>query len=132
MRDKDALQDWVSEFQPGQLPAAGLQLTPVTGDAGFRAYFRANTQPPFIAAIAPPEHEDNQAFVNIALAMTAGGVHVPSIYAVDYQRGFLLQEDLGTTLYLDALNPETQASLYDRAEATLLQIQQCLPSQIKN
>jgi len=95
----------------------------VTGDAGFRAYFRSNTQPPFIAALAPPEHEDNQAFVNIAIAMAGGGVHVPKIYAVDYEHGFLLQEDLGETLYLDVLNGDTQSQLYDRAEATLLQIQ---------
>ena len=123
MADLNALQNWFGEFQPGQLPAAGLQLTPVTGDAGFRSYFRSNTQPPFIAALAPPEQEDNPAFVNIALAMAKGGVHVPKIYAVDYEHGFLLQEDLGATLYLDVLNNESQGRLYDGAEATLLQIQ---------
>jgi len=123
MPDLNALQNWLGEFQPGQLPAAGLQMIPVTGDAGFRAYFRSNTQPPFIAALAPPEHEDNPAFVNIAIAMAKGGVHVPKIVAVDYEHGFLLQEDLGETLYLDVLNSETQSQLYDSAEATLLQIQ---------
>lgn len=123
MADLNALQNWFGEFQPGQLPAAGLQLTPVTGDAGFRSYFRSNTQPPFIAALAPPEHEDNPAFVNIAIAMAKGGVHVPKIYAVDYEHGFLLQEDLGETLYLDVLNSKTQSQLYDRAEETLLKIQ---------
>lgn len=123
MVDLKALQSWFGEFQPGQLPAADLTLTSVTGDAGFRSYFRSNTQPPFIAALAPPEHEDNPAFVNIAIAMAQGGVHVPKIYAVDYEHGFLLQEDLGETLYLDALNHESQGPLYDSAEATLLQIQ---------
>ncbi|MBQ0720069.1 MAG: phosphotransferase [Gammaproteobacteria bacterium] len=123
MGDLNALQNWFGKFQPGQLPAADLQLLPVTGDAGFRAYFRSNTQPSFIAALAPPEHENNPAFVNIAIAMAKGGVHVPKIYAVDYERGFLLQEDLGETLYLDVLNRETQNPLYERAEATLLQIQ---------
>ena len=123
MPDLNALQNWFGEFQPGQLSAADLKLVPVTGDAGFRSYFRSNTQPPFIAALAPPEHEDNPAFVNIAIAMAMGGVHVPKIYAVDYEHGFLLQEDLGETLYLDLLNSKTQSQLYDRAEETLLQIQ---------
>ena len=123
MSDLYALQNWFGEFQPGQLPTVGLQLTPVTGDAGFRSYFRSNTQPAFIAALAPPAQEDNPAFVNIAIAMAKGGVHVPKIIAVNYEQGFLLQEDLGETLYLDALNPESQGQLYDRAEATLLQIQ---------
>ena len=123
MADLNALQNWFGEFQPGQLPAAGLALTPVTGDAGFRSYYRSNTQPPFIAALAPPEHENNPAFVNIAIAMARGGVHVPKIIAVDYEQGFLLQEDLGETLYLDVLNNESQSPLYDSAEATLLQIQ---------
>lgn len=123
MADLKALQSWFGEFQPGELPAAGLQLAPVTGDAGFRSYFRSNTLPPFIAALAPPEHENNPAFVNIAIAMAKGGVHVPRIVAVNYEQGFLLQEDLGTTLYLDVLNNESQGRLYDSAEATLLQIQ---------
>ncbi|OUS16824.1 hypothetical protein A9Q88_06150 [Gammaproteobacteria bacterium 50_400_T64] len=123
MRDSDSLKNWLGEFLPGELPASGLQLIAVTGDAGFRAYFRTNTQPSFIAALAPPEHEDNQAFVNIAIAMASGGVHVPKIFAVDYAHGFLLQEDLGDTLYLDVLNSATQSQLYDQAEATLLQIQ---------
>ncbi len=124
MGDFDSLRDWTRQFQSGQQPDAGLTLEPVTGDAGFRAYFRSNTQPPFIAALAPPEHEDNQAFVNIAIAMAKGGVHVPKIYAVDYEHGFLLQEDLGETLYLDVLRDDTQSPLYDQAETTLLQIQQ--------
>ena len=123
MPDLSCLQNWFGEFQPGQLLAADLQLSPVTGDAGFRRYFRSNTEPSFIAALAPPEHEDNQAFINIATAMAAGGIHVPKIFAVDYERGFLLQEDLGETLYLDVLNNDTQDKLYDQAEATLLQIQ---------
>ncbi len=123
MHDSDALQDWVAEFQPGQLIDSTLTLTPVAGDAGFRAYFRTNTLPPFIVALAPPEHGDSQAFVNIAIALAKGGVHVPKIYAVDYKQGFLLQEDLGEALYLDGLNSETQDQLYDRAEATLLKIQ---------
>ncbi len=123
MADLNALQNWFGKFQPGQSPTGGLQLRPVTGDAGFRAYFRSNTRPPFIAALAPPEHEDNPAFVRIAIAMARGGVHVPKIVAVDYEHGFLLQEDLGETLFLDVLNSDTQGQLYDRAEATLLQIQ---------
>ena len=123
MADLNTLQNWVGEFQPGQLPAAGLQLTPVTGDAGFRSYFRSNTQPSYIAALAPPEHENNPAFVNIAIAMARGGVHVPNIIAVNYEQGFLLQEDLGATLYLDELNNESQDRLYSNAEATLLKIQ---------
>ncbi|MEZ0152727.1 MAG: aminoglycoside phosphotransferase family protein [Candidatus Reddybacter sp.] len=123
MPDSDSLRDWAGEFQPGKPADTDLKLLPVTGDAGFRSYFRSNTQPPFIAALAPPEHEDNPAFVNIAIAMAKGGVHVPKIYAVDYAQGFLLQEDLGETLYLDVLNKESQSQLYDRAEETLLQIQ---------
>ncbi|MBL4782165.1 MAG: phosphotransferase [Porticoccaceae bacterium] len=124
MSDLDALSAWAGQFLPAPLPVTGLQLAAVTGDAGFRSYFRSNTQPSFIAALAPPEHEDNQAFVSIAIAMARGGVHVPQIYAVDYEQGFLLQEDLGDRLYLDALNAATQNQLYDRAETTLLQIQQ--------
>lgn len=123
MHDIDSLRAWVGEYHLGQLAEDGLSLTPVTGDAGFRAYFRTNTQPPFIAAHAPSEYEDNLAFVTKGLALSKGGIHVPAIYAVDYQCGFLLQEDLGDRLYLGELSVDTQGSLYDRAEAVLLKIQ---------
>lgn len=117
------MRAWAAELVPDGVPAAGLQFTPLTGDAGFRRYYRVNTEPARIAVWAPPEYEDSAAFVAKGLALAAAGVHVPRVYAVDYRRGFMLQEYLGDRLYLDELNSDTVDTLYDRAEKTLLDIQ---------
>lgn len=100
-----------------------MSLTPLNGDAGFRCYFRLNCQPTLLAVSAPPTHENNQAFVDIALLLRGQGVHTPVIFAVDYQHGYLLLEDFGDQLLLPLLNAQTVDALYLKAESALLAIQ---------
>ncbi len=110
-------------------------LTPVSGDAGFRSYWRVNSEPSLLAVDAPPATENNRAFVDIARHLRSNGVHSPEIVAVDYQRGYLLVEDLGDGLYLPALKSDTDAGratdsaemLYGEALLTLLRMQQAPP-----
>lgn len=117
------MRTWAVEFLPDALPLADPGFTALTGDAGFRRYFRVHTRPARIAVWAPPEHEDTPAFVAKGQALAAAGVHVPRVIAVDYRHGFMLQEDLGQCLYLDELNPTSVDALYGRAIDTLLAIQ---------
>jgi hypothetical protein len=125
MRDNTkTLAQWVQSFLPaGVAQAPSLSLHPVAGDAGFRSYYRTNTQPSLIAVCAPPEHEDSLSFVRKGLSLRAGSVHVPEIFAVDYRHGFLLLEDLGDALYLPLLNESSADGLYGRALNTLAAIQ---------
>lgn len=127
-----SLHEWVERFLPTSyfppadndvVEAGGLRLTPLNGDAGFRQYFRLNTTPSLIAVSAPPEHENNPAFVDISLCFQRYNLHTPVIYAVDYQQGFLLLEDLGDQLLLPLLSSETVDDVYNAAELALLQIQ---------
>ena len=124
MAISDQLASWARCNLPPQVSVAGdLVLSPITGDAGFREYFRLNTDPSLMAVHAPPAHEDVPAFVSKDLAMGAGGVGVPRVYAVDYGRGFMLQEDLGGQLMLPLLDDSSIADLYGAAEAELAKIQ---------
>lgn len=127
MLDRELLQTWVSTYLPATLQADQVALEPVSGDAGFREYFRINSAPPMVVAYAPPQFENNEGFVRIGLALARVGVHVPRVYAVDFQQGYLLQEDLGKQLYLQSLcqaaSDSQVADLYDYAEAALLNIQ---------
>lgn len=125
--DHDALLLWVKTFVPFPSPSRDLALCALTGDAGFRHYFRVNSKPSVIAVIAPPEQENNGAFVDKGLALAAGGVHVPRVYAVNYQHGYMLQEDLGDQLYLETLRADTAAALYSAAEDALLAMQTIQP-----
>lgn len=119
-----SLAEWVEEFLPDRYKNNALRsLSPLNGDAGFRCYFRVNCEPTLLAVSAPPEHENNRAFVDIALLLKRQGVNTPWVYAVDYQQGYLLLEDFGEQLLLPLLNSETVDDLYQRAESVLLAIQ---------
>src|SRR5690606_24377999 len=128
MGKKAALAAWVADYLP---PGFGLwqpvELPAVTGDAGFRQYFRVNSHPTLIAVYAPPSHEDVPAFVAKGLAMKAAGVGVPEVYAVDYVQGFMLQQDLAHQLLLPLLTADSAPRLYRVAERELEKIQQVVP-----
>ncbi len=97
---------WVAETLQGKTAAhqASDTLQSVSGDASFRRYFRARTaSQSYIAVDAPPEVEDCHRFVDISTALRAAGIHAPEVHAVDYERGFMLLQDLGDRLYLQRL-----------------------------
>ena len=126
-----ALQSWVND-QIGQiekLPAVALDLHPLSGDASFRRYFRVMTEAnSYVVVDAPPETEDNEAFVSIANAFRKAGVQTPRVIAVDYAAGFMLQEDFGDSLYLASLQenydaPDRIEQLYKSAIDSLVCLQ---------
>ena len=137
MSDSAGLHEWAENFLP-ILPTSGqdsavikqtghehkLMLTPLNGDAGFRQYFRLNTKSPVMAVLAPPEHENTSAFVDISLCFQENGVHTPAIYAVNYEQGFLLLEDFGDQLLLPLLSFDSVDKFYGEAEKELVRIQQ--------
>jgi len=113
-----------------------INLQTISGDAGFRRYFRildgGNDRPSMLAVDAPPETEKNQAFCHIAQLFRQHGIHAPQIYAVDYQRGFMLIEDMGDTMYWPLLAKSQQgpgvpspvsSALYRDAVHCLLKMQ---------
>src|SRR5690606_21530182 len=113
MPELAALCAWARDFLPaGVFADADVDSVPITGDAAFRRYYRLDIRPPPTALIAPPDRENSPAFVAKGLALARAGVHVPAIHAVDFQRGFLLLEDLGDRLFLPLLDGDSVASLY--------------------
>jgi aminoglycoside/choline kinase family phosphotransferase len=107
----------------------GFEIRPASGDASFRRYFRVTTEGnrSWIAMDAPPDKEDCRPFVAIARQLAALGLHAPRIEAEDLQRGFLLLEDLGSSLYLDVLDEQTADRLYGDALGALVVLQACGP-----
>ncbi len=102
------LNDWLSTLL---IPAfdsvdekTTIKLQAMTGDAGFRQYYRFNVQKQsFIAVDAPPQYSNNQAFVAIGLALSAQQVTVPKIIAADLTQGFFCLSDFGDQLLADDL-----------------------------
>lgn len=117
------LKKWLSS-----LPVPALQtatLRPASSDASFRRYFRIDgaDNSSYIVMDAPPPHEDVRPFIHVAEVFGASGVSVPDILAQDIPQGFLLLSDLGSTTYLQLLNPDNAHTLYIDAINALVQIQ---------
>jgi aminoglycoside/choline kinase family phosphotransferase len=75
---------------------------------------------------APPPHEDCRPFVRIAGYLESMGLNCPRILGADFENGFVLMTDLGSTQYLDALkkDPHRATGLYNDAIDTLLVLQE--------
>ena len=92
-------------------------LVPASSDASFRRYFRlaskdlkdaASTTLIAVDALPP---EKCREFVQVAQLLSDAGVHVPRVLEVDFDAGFMLVTDLGTTSYLNALTPDNAKAL---------------------
>ncbi|MCE2027558.1 aminoglycoside phosphotransferase family protein [Sessilibacter corallicola] len=106
---------------------SNLEITPLSGDAGFRQYHRvkvANLS--FLAAAVPPTTTNTTIFSDISHSLNACGVSAPEILAIDNDKGWLLIEDFGDDLLFNIIQnqPEDVHSLYAQSAMTLLSIQQ--------
>ena len=119
------LEDWLKAV----LDLSEINMTPASGDASFRHYWRlALDGQTLIAMDAPPETEDTERFARIAGDWRALGLRTPAIYARDVNQGFVLLEDFGRRHYLDALHEASADRLYGDALGALAIIQACAPS----
>lgn len=115
------LREWIGEM----LGAAHFSLTPVSGDASFRRYFRFQSDDEqYIAVDAPPEKESNETFINVTHLLEAAGLHVPHIHYCSLDLGFFLLSDFGDTLLAHRLNHNNADALYQKAFDTLAVIRQ--------
>lgn len=96
-----AMREWLD----GQAAWREGQLTPLTGDASFRRYFRWQGADDATAMVmdAPPPQEDVRPFLKVREAMASLSVAVPACYAQSIEQGFLLLEDFGDTILAQAV-----------------------------
>ena len=134
-RWSDPARERAFEAWLGPLVAAhGLQphtLRLASADASFRRYLRVDADPArgpgsFIVMDAPAPLEDVRPFVAVARLIRAAGLNAPEVRAEDPAQGFLLLDDLGDRLLLQALR-EADATGVDRlmreAMTTLVRFQ---------
>jgi aminoglycoside/choline kinase family phosphotransferase len=99
-----AFDAWLARVAPAHGLDTGT-LRAASSDASFRRYLRIDGRgASFIVMDAPPPQEDVRPFVAIAALLERAGLHAPSVLEQDADHGFLLLTDLGSTLYLNALN----------------------------
>jgi aminoglycoside/choline kinase family phosphotransferase len=116
-----ALGAWIT----ASLGGMPYRIERASTDASFRRYFRVFLEGrTLIAMDAPPERENSRAFVHVSGLLRAAGLNAPEVLHHDLGRGFLLVTDLGTTLYLAALNEGNADRLFGDATTALARWQQ--------
>jgi aminoglycoside/choline kinase family phosphotransferase len=120
-----ALQNWLQNLT-GQYGLDLASLAPASADASFRRYFRLAAQSDFgaslIAVDAPPPEKCRE-FVQVAGLLRDAGVHVPQILDADFDQGFMLVTDLGTTTYLSVLDEKNARPMMRSAIDSLIKFQ---------
>ncbi len=122
------LKRWLDSLAP----SLGLQaqhMTPVSGDASLRHYFRIPYNYGNLLVMDAPPPEDSQQFIRVAGLLARAGVVVPKVLAQDLQLGFLLIGDLGRHSFYQALvarqlDAQQLQQHYRAALRTLVRIQQ--------
>ena len=97
-------------------------LRSASSDASFRRYFRIDARGgarSFIVMDAPPPQEDVRPFIQVAALLHAAGLNAPRVIEHDTERGFLLLTDLGSNLYLSALQDAVARGDTARREALM-------------
>src|SRR5690554_6696532 len=97
---RDALEHWaVPTIQQIEDQSIPCKITSVSSEPSIRRYFRLHyLGRSWIAVDAPADKEDNPKFVKIAQAWYQQGISVPKVITYDFEQGFMLLEDFGSTL----------------------------------
>lgn len=120
---KQQLHTWIN--QNTDFECGSLEI--VSGDAGFRRYYRfVHNEKSIIAVDAPPTSEDTSQYIAVGQSYQEKGIKVPEIYAFDLAHGFYLQQDFGNRLFSELLTVDTCDELYPKALANIPIIQNCL------
>ena len=116
----DAFFAWLGRVGPRHAVVAAT-LRPASSDASFRRYFRADRGDggSVVVMDAPPPQEDVRPFVHVARLIADAGLHAPRVLEEDASHGFLLLDDLGSELYLQALQAAQASGDLRRADGLM-------------
>lgn len=99
-------------------------LSPITGDASFRKYYRLHVgKESFIVMDASADKDSISPFIDISVRLLQAKVIVPRIIFQNVQEGYLLLTDLGTRHLADMLSPMSVELLYMKAISEIVKIQ---------
>ena len=116
----DAFFAWLGRVGPRHAVVTAT-LRPASSDASFRRYFRADRGGggSVVVMDAPPPQEDVRPFVHVAGLIADAGLHAPRVLEEDAAHGFLLLDDLGSELYLQALQAAQSSGDLRRADGLM-------------
>ena len=120
-------------FVDGYFKNMEYVLTPMTGDAGYRSYFRVKMEDAsYVVMDCPTDYTSVQPFINIANFLNEQDFSAPEIIESDIKNGFLILQDFGdVTIKNHLLKLKTQIeklSIYQLSIDLLIRFQKLSPS----
>lgn len=114
-----------------------LTITPLTGDASSRKYFRLfGNKKSYVVCLQKPIEETEDSFTDLQNIYKDEGIRVPHIWDKDLNKGFLLEEDLGDQTLLKYLSklesPKKEYEAFVKAMDILINIQKINIEKYKN
>jgi aminoglycoside/choline kinase family phosphotransferase len=123
MHDPSALFNWCTEVTQD----SNLVFDPLAVEASHRRFYRlhSNTNPVrrWVAMDSPPELEQNQQFLTMAMVFADHDIPVPTIIDKDMTRGFMLMNDLGALDLAQAYASPVEEAALRAAVDTLIELQ---------
>lgn len=125
-----ALKTWIENISSVEIKV----WQPLAGDASFRRYFRVTYAEPmngsvqWIAVDSPPNHENQQRFLEVRALLAGQQLPVPILLAEEAEQGFMLLNDFGDQLLLSVLNISNVNDWYAQALA-LIAAMQTIPAE---
>ncbi len=115
-----AFDGWLASIK-GRHALQPATLRPASSDASFRRYLRIDAAataaaPSYILMDAPPAHEDVRPFIKVAGLLHNAGLNAPHVLESDVEQGFLLLTDLGSQLYLQAVQEAVANNHFAQAD----------------
>jgi len=113
------LRGWV-EFLGIKRPI----LTLIHGDQQSRRYYRIEKKiKKFMVVDASSCKESVPAFIGVGLRLKEVKVRTPLVRSFELHKGFMLQDDIGSTHLIDTCASSNPAAYYEKAIATLIRMQ---------
>jgi N-acetylmuramate 1-kinase len=119
-------------------PLMDYEIQKLTGDAGTRRYYRVHKEKKatYVVCLDNPiaEKGKKSSFLEVHDLLVERKVRVPSLYDLNLQKGYYLEEDLGDMTLLKALsqaNEKKEYDFYEKAIDELIKIHSTSDSDIK-
>ena len=103
------------------------QVTPITGSASNRKYFRLSDGKNTCVGVTGNSVEENRAFVALSRHFRAVGLSVPEVYAESDDGMSYIQEDAGDTILYDKVSEVRKTGSWDQVADVLCRTVAMLP-----
>jgi len=100
------------------------RILPVPGDAGMRRYYRVLTRTTSYICMVDSDTTQLKQYIHCATQLAKHLIRVPTLYHMDLQQGFLLQQDLGDCMLSDTLSRDQVTTSYARCIDQIIRLQQ--------